>query len=52
MGSLQKQMDEAPEAVRSAHTNTLRAWIDIGSLEYGQALGNTYSWHRGIEWTR
>ena len=39
----EREMDEAPEAVRLAHANVLRAWVDMGNLEYGLSFGNKYS---------
>ena len=33
----EREMEEAPEAVRLAHANVLRAWVDMGNLEYGPA---------------
>ena len=39
----EREMDEAPEAVRLAHVNVLRAWVDMGNLEYGPSFGNKYS---------
>ena len=38
----EKAMDEAPEPVRLAHANVLRAWVDMGNLEYGPAFGSEF----------
>ena len=39
----EREMEEAPEAVRLAHANVLRAWVDLGNLEYGPPFGDKYS---------
>ncbi len=38
----EREMELAPEAVRLAHANVLRAWVDMGNLEYGPNFGNKY----------
>ena len=38
----EREMEEAPEAVRLAHANVLRACVDMGNLEYEPAFGNKY----------
>ena len=39
----ESEMELAPEPVRLAHANVLRAWVDMGHLEYGPSFGNKYS---------
>ncbi|MCH8832609.1 MAG: hypothetical protein IID00_07650 [Chloroflexi bacterium] len=39
----ESEMESAPEPVRLAHANVLRAWADLGKLEYGPSFGNKYS---------
>lgn len=39
----EREMEEAPEPVRLAHANVLRAWVDMGALEYGPTFGNRYN---------
>ena len=38
----EREMEEASEPVRLAHANVLRAWVDMGNLEYEPAFGNKY----------
>ena len=38
----EKEMEAAPEVIRLAHANVLRAWVDLGNLEYGPAFGSEY----------
>ena len=37
------EMELAPEPVRLANANVLRAWADMGHLKYGPSFGNKYS---------
>ena len=39
----ESEMELAPEPVRLAHANVLRAWVDMGHLEYGPSFSNKYS---------
>ena len=39
----EREMDETLEAVRLAHANVLRAWVDMGNLKYGPSFGHKYS---------
>ena len=39
----ESEMELAPEPVRLAHANVLRAWVDMGILEYGPSFGNKYT---------
>ena len=35
----EKEMEAASEVIRQTHANVLRAWVDLGNLEYGLSLG-------------
>jgi len=39
----EKEMEAAPEVIRQAHANVLRAWVDLGNLEYGPKFGSEYT---------
>ena len=38
-----KEMEAAPEVIRQGHANVLRAWVDMGNLEYGSKFGSEYT---------
>jgi hypothetical protein len=38
----EEEMEAAPEEIRIAHANVLRAWVDLGNLEYGPDFGSEY----------
>jgi len=39
----EKEMEAAPEVVPQAHANVLRAWVDLGNLEYGPRFRSEYT---------
>ena len=39
----EREMDEASDDVRLAHANVLRAWVDMGNLEYGPEFEENYT---------
>ena len=42
MASLRGEMEAAPEEIRLAHANVLRARVYLGNLEYGPEFGSEY----------
>lgn len=38
----EEEMEAAPEEIRLAHANVLRAWVYLGNLEYGPEFGSEY----------
>ena len=39
----EKEMEAAPEVIRQARANVLRAWVDLGNLEHGPKFGSEYT---------
>ena len=39
----EKEMADALEVIRQAHANVLRAWVDLGNLEYGPKFRSEYT---------
>jgi len=39
----EKEMEAAPEVIGQAHANVLRAWVDLGNLEYGPKFRSEYT---------
>ena len=39
----EKEMEAAPEVIRQVHASVLRAWVDLGNLEYGPKFGSEYT---------
>jgi len=39
----EKEMEAAPEVIRQAHANVLRAWVDLGNLGYRPKCGGEYT---------
>ena len=39
----EKEMEAAPELIRQAHANVLRAWVDLGNLEHRLKFGSEYT---------
>ena len=38
-----KEMAAAPEVIRQPHANVIRAWVDLGNLEYWPKFGSEYT---------
>ena len=39
----EKEIEAAPEVIQQAHANVLRAWVDLGNLEYGPKFRSEYT---------